>query len=201
MKNKEASKQKFLDAVGELLMTQGFSALKINEIASVAGLDKKLIYRYFGGRDELVDAYISSRDFWSNVKRTDAPPVIEDGGLEFSKQMLSQQFDYLQQNEEFKRILLWGLAEKREPLRRVADEREATGEVLLTNITDPFFGEHANTYRSVMALLISGTYYLNMYAGVNAETFCGIDLTTDSGREEIRKAMDLMVDLLYKNVK
>lgn len=58
VRNKENTKQLFLDAVGELLRTRGFSALKVNDIAATAGLDKKLIYKYFGGRDQLLDQYL-----------------------------------------------------------------------------------------------------------------------------------------------
>ncbi len=200
IRNKERSKQQFLDAVGKLLMEQGFAALKVNDIAATAGLDKKLIYRYFGGKDKLIDEYIKSLDFWSNVKKENAPKEINDGGQEFSKLALEKQFDYVADNPEFKKILLWGLYEGREPLKRIADLREANGEVLLKNITDPFFGEKAQTYRAVMALLISGNYYLNMYAGVNGNTFCGIDMITIEGKEQIKKAMKVVIDLLYKDL-
>jgi AcrR family transcriptional regulator len=43
-RNKERSKQQFLDAVGNILKTKGYRYLKVNEIAATAGLDKKLIY-------------------------------------------------------------------------------------------------------------------------------------------------------------
>ncbi|RZJ70306.1 TetR/AcrR family transcriptional regulator [Flavobacterium sp.] len=196
-KSKELSKQKFLDAVDKLFKEKGFSALKVNDIAQEAGLDKKLIYRYFGGKDELVDEYIKSLDFWSNVKKEAHTPDFTDGGREFSKRMLSLQFDYLNENESFKKLLLWGLSEVREPLTKIADEREINGEMLLSNITDPFFGKDAQTYRATIALLISGGYYLSLYAGVNGNTFCGIDITTDEGKSQIKDAMSKVVDFLY----
>ncbi|RYF76746.1 MAG: TetR/AcrR family transcriptional regulator, partial [Cytophagaceae bacterium] len=49
VRNKEKSKQRLLDAVGKLLKSKGYAALKVNDIAATAGLDKKLIYKYFGG--------------------------------------------------------------------------------------------------------------------------------------------------------
>jgi len=201
VRNKEKSKQQFLDAVGKIMLTKGFSALKVNDIATTAGLDKKLIYKYFGGKDELIDEYIRSLDFWSNAKRGDAAKEITDGGREFSKQMLAGQFEYVGANEELQRLLLWGLYESRKSLKRVADEREAMGEVVLANVTDPFFKENADTFRAAMAILVSGNYYLNMYAGVNGNTFCGIDVTTDAGREKIRASLELLVDLLYDKLK
>lgn len=43
VRNKEKSKEKFLAAVGIIIKTEGLAALKVNNIAIVAGLDKKLL--------------------------------------------------------------------------------------------------------------------------------------------------------------
>lgn len=196
IRNKERSKEKFLDAVGEILETKGYTGLKINDIAAKAGVDKKMIYTYFGGTDQLIDEYIHSLDFWSNVTN-EAAPEITDGGQEFSKQMLTQQFDYVASNKNLQKILLWGVAEKRNALKRIADDRELSGELLFTRITDPYFTENAEEYRAIMAILISGIYYLNMYKGMNADTFCGIDLTKETGTDIIKKALEKLIDLVY----
>lgn len=199
VRNKDSTKQKFLDAVGKLLRTKGFAALKVNNIAATAGLDKKLIYKYFGGKDQLVDQYLVSVDFWSNVKKEDADFEINDGGQQFAKQMLTEQFDYVASNKEFQKILLWSLSEKRKSLENLADQRELNGEILLKNIIDPFFGDNAENFRASMAILISGSYYLNMYTSSSNSTFCGIDSSKEPGRETIKTALKNIVDLLYKD--
>lgn len=195
IRNKERSKEKFLEAVGEILETEGYQGLKVNNIAAKAGVDKKMIYNYFGGTDQLIDEYINSQDFWSNVKGD--IPEINDGGRELSKISLTQQFDYISENKSLQNILLWGLAERRSCLEQIAKERERNGELLLTQITDTYFGNDASQYRSIMAILISGIYYLNMYSGMNVDTFCGIDLTQKEGSDEIKKALEKLVDLVY----
>lgn len=197
VRNKEKSKQRLLAAVGKILKAKGFAALKVNDIAAVAGLDKKLIYNYFGGTDGLIDEYIRSLDFWSNVSEDDAPGDFSDGGQDFTRNMIQNQYDYVAQNKELQKILLWGITEQRKSLKKIADEREANGEVLMANITDPFFGEQSEEFRAAMAILISGAYYLNMYT-TNAKTFCGIDLTQPKGREQIKNALGMMVDLVYE---
>lgn len=198
IRNKERSKEKFLEAVGKILETKGYSGLKVNDIAATAGVDKKMIYNYFGGTDQLIDEYISSLDFWSNVDGNTAPEIA-DGGQEFSKQLLTQQFDYVASNKNLQKILLWGVAEKRNSLRNIADERERNGEQLFNQIADPYFGENALQYRAIMAILISGIYYLNLYKGVNAETFCGIDLTKNEGSQQIKGALGKIIDLVYED--
>lgn len=198
IRNKERSKEKFLEAVGKILETKGYSGLKVNDIAATAGVDKKMIYNYFGGTDQLIDEYISSLDFWSNVDGNTAPEIA-DGGQEFSKQLLTQQFDYVASNKNLQKILLWGVAEKRNSLRNIADERERNGEQLFNQIADPYFAENVLQYRAIMAILISGIYYLNLYKGVNAETFCGIDLTKNEGSQQIKGALGKIIDLVYED--
>lgn len=197
IRNKERSKEKFLEAVGTILEEDGYSALKVNTIAATAGVDKKMIYSYFGGVEELINEYISSQDFWSNVGGE--IPEITDGGQNLAKQFLTSQYDYVSQNKSLQQILLWGLLEKRAPLKHIADEREFNGEKLLTPISDPFFGQDATQYRAIMAILVSGIYYLHLYKGVNGDTFCGIDLTTEAGSNEIKKALEKLVDLVYND--
>lgn len=200
VRNKEKSKQKFLDAIGKILRTKGFSALKVNDIAATAGLDKKLIYNYFGGTEQLIDAYIQSQDFWSNVKSEEVTLDITDGGQALSKAMLTSQFDHVYKNKELQKIILWGLTENRNSLKKLAGKREEEGDIMFKNISDPHFGSKAARYRAIMALLISGIYYLDIYATTNSHTFCGLDLTSKEGRAEIKEALSFIVGQAYADV-
>jgi len=197
IRNTERSKEKFLSAVGKILKTKGYAGLKINDIAKVAGVDKKMIYTYFGGLDGLIDEYIRTQDFWSNVHADMASEPIDDGGKAFTKEVFLSQFDYLSKNKELQKVLLWRLSEERKTLRKLTDEQEENGEVLFSQITDPHFGEHAEKFRAVSAVLVAGMYYLNMYAEHNGSIFSGIDLKTDDGRKAIKDAVSFLIDKTY----
>ena len=199
-RNKARTKQRFLDAVEEILITKGFAGLKVNDIAKVAGLDKKLIYKYFGGADQLMDEYIQTKDFWSNVKGEKVPNAITDGGKAFVEEMLLLQFDQVAGDEALQKLLLWRLTEQRNSLQKLVEAQEANGEILLKSITDPHFQDRSTQFRAIAALLIGGTYYLDLYAAVNGSVFCGIDLATESGRNEIKKALSFLVDTTYENL-
>lgn len=200
IKNKERTKKRFLDAVGKLLKSKGYSALKVNAIASVAGLDKKLIYDYFGGTDRLIDEYVSTQDFWSNVQYEEKDVDLKDGGQSLSKALLLAQFDYVFKNRELQKIILWGLSEKRKSLKRLADNREKEGEVVFQAICDPHFGDKATLYRAITALLVSGIYYLDIYASSNNNTFCGLDLTKQEGRKAVQDAISFVIDKAYTDL-
>lgn len=200
-RNKDNSRQQFLLAVGTIMKTKGYAALKINHIAAEAGLDKKLIYKYFGGKEGLLREYIQYHDFWSNVKDDKVPTVITDGGREFIKAMLTEQFQYLSKNKELQKILLWRLSEEQPYLRQLTELQEENGEALFAHLTDPYFNTNAQDFRAVAAILVSGIYYLNMYAELNGSVFCGIDLQSENGQEKIKDALALIVDNTFSALK
>ncbi len=198
VRNKEKSKQRLLDAVGKLLKSKGFTALKVNDIAATAGLDKKLIYKYFGGTQQLIDEYIQGQDFWSNVGFPEGAEA--DGGLSFAKEMLQAQFDYVYKNKSFQKLILWGLSEQRKSLKQLTDVQEANGELLFEHILDPHFGANAKKVRAISAILIAGLYHLNLFANVNGSVFCGIDIKNKEDREEIKQAVSFLLDQTYKEL-
>jgi AcrR family transcriptional regulator len=61
------TEQRILEAVATILLEQGYSAVGINAIARQAGCDKVLIYRYFGGFDELLLAFAETTALWWEV--------------------------------------------------------------------------------------------------------------------------------------
>ncbi|MDN3693539.1 TetR/AcrR family transcriptional regulator [Chryseobacterium tructae] len=198
IRDKEKTKQKLLAAVGKILRVKGYSGLKVSKIAAVAGFDKKLIYEYFGSTDKLIDEYIKSQDYWSKF----SPNIEEEqqsskGQDALTKGILSQ-FENLKKNKELQKIILWELSESKPILRKLVQEREDVGKLLFENITDPYFGEEAKRFRAIIALIVSGAYYLNLYPAYNASEFCGLDMKTEEGRGEIEKAIVDIINFAYQ---
>lgn len=203
IRNKERSKKKFLDAVGKILRTKGYTALKVNSIAATAGVDKKMIYSYFGGIDGLIDEYIRSQDYWSKVTIEEIEkikPKLDDGGKSFMEEMLLSQFDYVYSSKEAQKLLLWRLSEARKSLKKLTETQEENGEYIFKLLMDSHFKDNAEKVRSIMAIMVSGLYYLNMYAAMNGSIFCGIDVGCPKGRDKIRKAISFMLHRTYKSL-
>ncbi|GAB0156584.1 TetR/AcrR family transcriptional regulator [Chryseobacterium daecheongense] len=200
IRDKEKTKQKLLAAVGKILRVKGYSGLKVSKIAAVAGFDKKLIYEYFGSTDKLIDEYIKSQDYWSKFN----PNVEEEKVTTIGKEVLTQgilmQFESLKKNKELQKIILWELSESKPILKKLVQQREDVGAELFA-VTDPIFGENAKRFRAILALIVSGAYYLNLYPAYNANEFCGLDMKTDEGRSEIEKAIVDIVDFAYQKAK
>lgn len=62
-----ATELSLVTAVGAVLRASGVDGLGVNAVAAEAGVDKKLIYRYFGGLPGLLRAYGESADFWPDL--------------------------------------------------------------------------------------------------------------------------------------
>ncbi len=203
VRNKERSKKKFLDAVGKILKTKGYSGLKVNDIAGTAGVDKKMIYTYFDGIDGLIDEYIRSQDYWIKVttdKMDEIIPDINDGGEQFIREMLLSQFDYVYDNKEAQKLLLWSISEPRKSLRKLIDTQEENGEYVFENVFEPYFKERSEDLRAVMAIMVAGLYYLNIFSSVNGSIFCGLDMNSAEGRSKIKNAISFLVRRTYENL-
>ncbi|WP_407500389.1 TetR/AcrR family transcriptional regulator [Elizabethkingia anophelis] len=201
IRNKEKTKQKLLNAVGKILATKGYSELKVSKIATVAGLDKKLIYSYFESTDKLIDEYIKSQDFWANVDDQEIMASgFTDGGQEITTNMILQQYDTLAKNKEYQKIILWGISETRPSLRKLADDREAVGNPLLDQVIDPLFKEKSKEYRAILAMLVAGAYYLNLHFAVNGSTFCGLDFNKEEDAKILKDAIATIIDDQYKKL-
>jgi len=64
IRDKERTKARMIAAVGKVIQKKGYHALNGPNIALECGLNKALIWNYFGGLDQLVEAYLTQKDFW-----------------------------------------------------------------------------------------------------------------------------------------
>lgn len=63
-RDRARTEKAILDAVGRLILREGLSGVGVNALAREAGIDKVLIYRYFGELDGVYKAYAERSDFW-----------------------------------------------------------------------------------------------------------------------------------------
>ncbi len=198
IRNKQKTKEKILRAVGDILISKGFSHLKISNIATEAHVDKKLIYEYFGNLDGLINEYLSSTDYWTKVDNKKIEPAERTSSKNLIKTIIHSQAEALQNSKELQKIILWELSEFHPLLRELADKREEKGEILFNKFVDAQFKENTKLMRGITALLVAGTYYLNIHSESNGSLFCGLDLKNEKDRDAIRDAVNFILDAAYK---
>src|SRR5690606_4678517 len=155
VRDKERTKNKMVQAVGKVLLKKGYTGLNASAVAKEAGIDKSLVWTYFGNLDNLVEEYISQRDFWK-FKAKDSIENLTVVSKEVNEHdmttLLQFQFQALLEDEMLQRIMLWGISEKKDFLRNLSDEREIIGEAIFKNI-DPQFKDSNIDIRGILAIL------------------------------------------------
>lgn len=200
IRDKERTKDKMVQAVGKVLLKKGYTGLNASAVAKEAGVDKSLVWTYFGNLNNLVEEYISQRDFWkfkakdSIENLTVVPKEVNEHDM---AALLQFQFQALLEDEILQRIMLWGISEKKDFLRNLSDEREIIGEAIFKNI-GPQFKDSNIDIRGILAILVAGIYYLVLHGKINGSLFCGINLNTVNGEKRIKESISQIISMAYK---
>lgn len=201
--NKERSKQRLVDAVGEIVRTTGYTALTSSNIAKTAGVDRKLINLYFGSLESLVETYVRGKDYWVEAAGNAASfmeNISNDTLQQVMESVLIHQFEFFSENEEMQKIVLWQLSERSKIMFEVAEEREKLGAAFF-EVADPFFQKSDVDIRAVAALLVAGIYYMVLHSKSNDSLFCQIDITQPEGAARIKNAIRQIISEAFTRAK
>jgi AcrR family transcriptional regulator len=192
----DATKRRLVDAVGTILARDGFAHLGVNAVAHEAESDKALIYRYFGGFAELLEAYAEGTSFWPTVDEMAGGPIAELASLSLRgrvERVVASYVKELRARPLTQEILAWELSERNEVTARLEDVRERRGLALMAALTvgAPSLVEHADL-AAVSAVLAGSVHYLLLRAR-KIRVFNGIDLHTDEGWARLTAAASAMV--------
>lgn len=197
-RDRAATELRIVAAVGETLSRDGFASLGINAIAKLAGVDKVLIYRYFGGLPELLKAYGQSGTFWPRIsdllgdqpQRLLALPLAQRYSLFFDHFI-----DELRKRPLTLEILAQELRERNELTIILEDERERWGKEV-AQVLGGATEERAVDARSIALLLIAGVQYLLMRSRT-IRTFGGVDVRSDGGWDQLKSGIRSMSTALF----
>jgi AcrR family transcriptional regulator len=193
---RERTRAKLIKAVGKVLAESGFRGLGVNKVAKEAGVDKVLVYRYFGGLPELVDAFSRTVDFWPTVEELIGPDPDRIRKLppdrqvaEFFKSFLGA----LRKRPVTLEILAWELLERNELSRELEDIRIKT--ILeyfefLDEVPD-------DDILTVIVVLMGGAVnHLLVKSRINT-WIGGIDLTSEDGWDRIDEGIDRLLSGIF----
>jgi AcrR family transcriptional regulator len=201
IRDKERTKARMIAAVGKVIQKKGYHALNGPNIALECGLNKALIWNYFGGLDQLVEAYLTQKDFWQIGDKGVLEQMITNPGsisISLIEELLKSQFNTFLKDKTKQKVIHWGLGEKTKALKNIADRRELLGEELFKHV-DSKFENSENDLRATLAILVSSIYYLSLQAKSTGSTFCGIDVNTEAGKERIQKTMRKILEQPWTN--
>jgi AcrR family transcriptional regulator len=131
------TEQRLLEAVASILLEQGYAEVGINAIARRAGCDKVLIYRYFGGLDELLLAFAETTPLWWEVDEiiTESAADCADIALhDYLQQLLNRYVEALESRPLALEIMAWEMSAQNNLTTHLARLRGERGMQLVKRI-------------------------------------------------------------------
>ena len=201
VRDKEETKQKLIDAVGQIMIKGGYQDVGVNAVAKEAGVDKVLIYRYFDGLDGLLAAFADQQDYFSKLNEfVQMPENVEtkSDAVELSKQVFIGQLRHARENTMLQQILLWELNETNPATQALAEKREAQGVSMLNELGKIVDFEKAD-FPAIGNLILGGIYYLVLRSR-NVKEYSGINLQSDEGWERMEQAIEQIMDMVSEHI-
>ena len=196
MKNREQTEEKILEAVGSIIESQGFEKVGINAIATEAGVSKMLIYRYFGGVEELIAQYLIQKDYWAN---TDAAIINPEAVGDSIKSMFRRQVEQLRNDITLKRLYRWELFTDNQNIQQLRNRREENG-CRLIKMVSALTGCPDAQVAALASILSASISYLALLES-QCQSYNGICLQTDEGWNQLMQGIEMIIDLWIKHIR
>jgi AcrR family transcriptional regulator len=195
-RNRPQTEAKLRAAIESLLAKGGFGALTPTAVAKEAGVDKMLIYRYFGDLKGLVEAVARAPDFFPSFEdicgddpaRLRLAPIPERVAAVFGNFA-----KVLMQRPSVVEMMVWELVERNELTAIMETAREEMG----FRIAAELFPDAAEVDRAgaITALLAAGVTYLVLRRR-KIRWYNGVDLKSDEGWFALNEAIRSMAHAL-----
>lgn len=166
-RNPESTKQDILDAARGEFARLGLSGARVDQIAEASGANKRMIYHYFGGKEQLFaavveDAYVGIRSQEQVLQLEALPPE------EAMRKLVEFTWDYYLKNPEFITLVN---SENLHQARHIAGNRQlrklqkayvdAVQGILERGERSGVFRKGIDTVNLCITIAAIGFYYLN----------------------------------------
>ena len=189
-RDRPATEARILAAVGTVLAREGFGAVGVNAIAREAGVDKVLIYRYFGGLPELLRVWGASGRFWPPVDELlghDPAAFLALPDAERYARFFEHFIDGLRQRPLTLEILAAEVLERNALTAILEAEREAWGAQALRALGGDAVARRADL-AALTLLLVGGVQYL-LLRSRRIRIFGGLDIRSDEGWDVLKRGI------------
>ncbi|HEV7351562.1 MAG TPA: TetR/AcrR family transcriptional regulator [Brevundimonas sp.] len=122
-RDRPATEAAIIAAAERLLLRDGWSSLNVNALAAEAGVDRKLIYRYFEGVEGVVERVAGRLDLWLGETLAALPPSQATSYRAFARETLLAYLQALRSGPLILRIVAWELSVDTPLLRRLEAAR------------------------------------------------------------------------------
>jgi AcrR family transcriptional regulator len=195
-KDKIKTRKKIIEALGRLLTRTGVEDLGINSVAFEAGIDKVLIYRYFGDFDGLLQAYAEDTDLWPSTSELLGHEPDHRRSLDLKDilaRYLHNQLKEMRRRKTIQEVMRWELLKQNALTNSLNDHREKQMQELLNKLSITHEPDQENDLEALLALLDAGLTYM-VLRSKTSEKYLGIDLHSNFGWKRLENIITAIID-------
>ncbi|AMK13004.1 MAG: TetR/AcrR family transcriptional regulator [Pseudodesulfovibrio sp.] len=198
IRNKEITKEKLVKAVGKVIAEVGFQRLGVNQIAREAGVDKKLIYRYFSGLQGLVAEYGRTLEFWPSGEELmggDSESIRSLPPNKLFSLFFKRYLRAILRRPLTLEILAWEAIERNDLTRALEENRVRTA-LEFFELMDEDPPEEVDL--TALVLIMAGAMNFLAVRSRKHRTLGGVSLQSEEGWKRIEDTVDLMLERTLK---
>ncbi len=198
-RNRPHTESRIIRSVGTVLEDDGFEKVGINLIARTAGVDKVLIYRYFGGLDGLLAAFGESADIWWDVDEIVGEHLAKPKHETLSywcALALARQVSALRRRPVTQQILLWELSQSNALIRHLNQLREERMQQLVRRVIE-LGGKRADARLMAVHSLLGGASEYLVLRARRSENILGMDFSSDTGWRRLEASISALVKAVF----
>lgn len=196
-RNRKETEARLRAAVEDLIVESGFGGLTPSAVARQAGVDKMLIYRYFGDLQGLVRSIAYADDFFPTFDGLRGDHSVEDllamPISERTAYIIGRNARALLDRPVVLELMAWELIERNDLTAIMEEAREQLGMRLMQELFPDV--EDKAMLQSFSALHSASVTYLALRRR-KIRWYAGLDLTTPAAWDQLDRAIELMTRVL-----
>jgi AcrR family transcriptional regulator len=197
-RDRGATRQRILDAAQSILLQHGPSGFGVNALAREAGVDKQLIYRYFGGLDGLQAALGEQLARWWQDRLLDGVPTTPPESYGDLIEMLAVRLLRIMRQEPLAlQSALWELTDASRPVAALTAARSRALGAWMAQARGDLRPPEGVDAPALNAMIISGISYF-VLASRTADTVIGLDTRDEGTWTRLEAAVRLLARGAYR---
>jgi AcrR family transcriptional regulator len=201
-RDKSLTRKKIIEALHQILTKSGGSNIGINSIAKEACVDKVLIYRYFGGLEQLLKAYADETNLWPDTTNSlgELANICRATNIsEILGKLLLNQLKELRSRKEAQEIMRWELSESNVITDSLASARVKQIQNILNKLPIHIDQDPKVDIEALLAILNAGITYM-VLKSKTSDKYLGIDLHSNFGWKRLENMITNLTNEHLKNV-
>ena len=200
MKKSDITKQKILQAAEQAFAEKGLYGARVDEISKLAGVNKRMIYAYFGNKKELYMAVLDM--VYGRIAEREQAVLSQDADcVELIKKYIDSSFFYLYENQTFVKIVLWENLNEAKYLKESVGKQTKTASfdvlrsVMRKGVEQGVFRDDIDEDELIISTqMMSYSYFSNIYTMtymMDKEFFC---------EDEMKKRCAHITDMILRYI-